>query len=145
LTSIRAVKAAPTLMELAPVLIQISAVGALLALVQDDLALSLAGAILGLVWFRVTRSPLQDQYAELRLQRALFLVMGNWLGRDDAEEAFDRSSQEALQAAGSLEDDDYKTAVAAEAIANMVRSLASFLLYGYVALTALIAWLRVFS
>ena len=125
------IEAVPVLMSLLPVAIQVAGLATLLVAVQEDLALTLIGVVLGLVWLKVTQSKLGDKYGELRAQRLQFIALGTWLGREDAEDRADRIFSETLMTDGGLEDESYKVATTADGIANVARRLASLLLQAY--------------
>jgi hypothetical protein len=130
----------PVLMSLLPVAVQLAGITTLLVAVRQDLAWTLIGIAAGLVWLKVTESKLQDKYGELRAQRQLFITLGEWLDRADAEKRVDEVISGALMAQGSIEDEDYKVAVAADSIANAVRKLASILLQVYVVIVVWQWW-----
>jgi hypothetical protein len=127
-------------MSLLPVAVQLVGITTLLAAVREDLPWTLVGIVAGLVWLKVTESKLQDKYAELRAQRQLFITLGEWLDRADAEERVDEMISRALMADGSIEDEDYKVAVTAGSIANAVRKLASILLQSYLVIVVWQWW-----
>lgn len=129
-TDIRTDKLA-VLMALLPVAVQVAGIVTLLAATHEDLAVTLVGTVVALVWLKVTESKLPNTYGELRAQRQLFITLGEWLGRADAVERVDEVLSKALMAEGSIEDNDYKVAVTADGIANTVRELASVLLQAY--------------
>lgn len=127
----------PIAMELIPVAIQLSGIAALLVAVHGNLPFSISAILISLIWLKVSRSKMTDQYGDLRLRRALFVHIGNWLNRDNPESEFDRAQSDFLMIDGSLDDDQHRAVVTAAGAANLIRSAGSVVMHVYLAYLAL--------
>ena len=127
-------------LALIPVAVQVAVIVTMLSLVHEDTALTLTGAILGLLWLRGTERAMQDNYAELRAQRHQFVTLGRWLGRDDAEEEADRIYAATLMTDGSLESQEYKNVVVADSVAKAVQTVTSVLIQLYLLVVVYEVW-----
>ncbi len=132
------VRAVPVALELAPCLLQLSAVFVFLVAARPTLLDSLGATIISLVWLSVSKSKLPDQYAEMEERKRLFTKVGEWLGQNGAGEAVER-----IQAEAVLHDQDghenVQTAVTAAGIVGLIRGVATVALYAYLA-ALLIKW-----
>lgn len=118
-------------MEIIPVAIQTAVIVAFLIVTRQDFFQSFAAAILSLIWLRVNKSKMAEDFGDIRLRRRLFTLLGEWLNRDDAEEEFDAALERYQMIDSSIEDDVYREVVTAAGLADSFRGFVNILVLIY--------------
>lgn len=119
------------LMELIPFFIQLIGIITLLYVAFSNQFYSLSAIILSIIWLKLSRSEMPDEFGRMRMQRRLFEKLGNWLEQPTATEDYDKAQEDTLLIDGSLEEDRYKELISAAGIVNFARSTASVFLCIY--------------
>ena len=122
-------------MELLPAAVQIVGIGTLLYLVYGEPAYSIAAIIISLIWLKSSHSKMAQEFGQLRTTRFLFGRLAGWLNQPDGESEFDSAASEFMMFEGSIEENQYRSVVIAAGLANGLRGLASFVIYGYLVFT----------
>lgn len=119
-------------MESIPAAVQVASIVVVLLLTADDSFRTFASIILSLIWLKVSKKQkMVEDFGDFRLRRHLFSLIGEWMNRSNAAEEFDGALSRYLMIDGSIENDEHKAVVTAAGLADSLRGLVSFLVYGY--------------
>lgn len=118
-------------LELPARLIQTGAILILLVLVYGDFQYTLFAVIISLIWIKITSDELPQELGELRVKRQLFQTVGEWLGRIDGGDAFDKAYSDHLYMDEGIEAPRYDAVAKAKGIANLWTGVLSLLLQIY--------------
>jgi len=131
-------KIAATL-ELPGRLVQTAGIAALLIAAHGVFLHTLFALVASLVWVKVTTTELPQELGELRVRRKLFATLGEWLGRSDGGDVFDKAYAEHLYMEEGIEAPQYDTVAKAKGMANLWGGILSFVLQCYLLVVIIVA------
>jgi hypothetical protein len=124
-------------LALIPVALQAAVLGTLMVLTYENTVATFIAAIAGSVWLKPTSHETPLQFGELRAKRQMFAALGEWMGRTDAGERFDRILSECLLIDAGLEHRENAAVATAAGIASGFQRFLTVLLQCYLALAVL--------
>lgn len=119
------------LSELIPFFIQLIGIITLLFVAFSNHFHSLSAAILSIIWLKVSKSELPDDFRRMRMQRLLFEKLGNWVQQPTASEDYDKAHEDIYRIDRILGNDVYQTVMVAKQRLNFARYIASIILSLY--------------
>lgn len=119
------------LMEIAPLFVQLIGIISILFVAYHDIFHSLLAIIVSILWLKLSKNKLSDEFGQLRMQRFLFVKLGEWLNQPDSKKIYQQAQEDYLMMDGEMEDNKYVEVVTAAAIVNFLRSSAAILISIY--------------